>query len=247
MRVSQDHPKVSVVVPLYNEASCLETSFGQIENYLTSMQLDYEVVLVNDGSADASEDICHRIVNRNSFVRLISYRVNRGKGFAVKTGVSNAVGKYIIFTDADLAVPVRFIGSATKRLETGTPVVIGSRHLPESSFKVREGPLRQVLGETFRRLSQLSLGLRVSDITCGLKGFEKKAALDIFSRSKINRWGYDAEIIFLAQKLGYAIEEFPVNWHHSFDSKVSVGIDSLRTLTEILQIHYYYLSKQYKC
>ena len=132
-----------------------------------------------------------------------------------------------------------------RRLEGGTPVVIGSRHLPESSFRVREDPLRQVLGEIFRRFARASLGLRVSDITCGLKGFEKKAAFDIFSRSRIDRWGYDAEVIFLARKLGLPIEEIPVDWYHSFDSKVKVGAASARTLVEILQIYYYYLFDHY--
>jgi hypothetical protein len=111
---------------------------------------------------------------------------------------------------------------------------------------VREGPLRQVCGEVFRRIAQLGLGLKVSDITCGLKGLEREAAHAIFSRSKIDRWGYDAEIIFLARKLQIAIEEVPVEWYHSFDSKVSVGIDALRTLAEMCRVQYYYVTKQYK-
>ncbi|MCK4390728.1 MAG: glycosyltransferase [Desulfobacterales bacterium] len=245
MPVSQDHPQVSIVIPLYNEAGCLETNVTLIENYLRTVQLDYEVVLVNDGSSDATKAFCDAIVNQSPPVRLISYPVNRGKGFAVKTGVLDALGEYIIFIDADLAVPVHFIGACLKRLEAGRPIVIGSRHLPGSSFKVREDPLRQFLGEIFRRFSRLSLSLKVSDITCGLKGFHKKAAVDIFSRSKIDRWGYDAEIIFLAQKLGYRIAEIPVDWYHSFDSKVRVGIASIKTLTEMFQISYYHLTDSY--
>jgi len=245
MPVSQDHPQVSIVIPLYNEAGYLGTNVTLIENYLRTVQLDYEVVLVNDGSSDATKAFCDAIVNRSPPVRLISYPVNRGKGYAVKTGVLDALGEYIIFTDADLAVPVQFIGTCLKKLEAGAPIVIGSRHLRKSSFKVREDPLRQFLGEVFRRFAQLSLGLKVSDITCGLKGFEKKAAFEIFSRSKIDRWGYDAEIIFLAQKLGYRIGEIPVDWYHSFDSKVKVGSASIKTLTEMLQIHYYYRTNCY--
>ena len=126
-------------------------------------------------------------------------------------------------------------------------MVIGSRHLPESAFGVREGPWRQYMGEVFRRLAQLSLGLRVSDITCGFKGFEREAAVDVFSRAKVDGWGYDAEIIFLAQKLGYTVGEVPVIWYHSFDSKVNVGLDAVRTLTEMAQVYYYYIGKHYKC
>ncbi len=237
---------LSLVTPLYNEESCLEKTFETVKGYLDSLRVDYEIILVNDGSTDNTPSIIEEIVQTNPQSRSLSSPVNRGKGDAVKRGVLNAAGEYIIFTDADLAVPVHFLGTCLKQLETGAPMVIGSRHLPESSFKVREAPLRQFLGEIFRKFAQLSLGLRVSDITCGLKGFEEKAAFDIFSRSKINRWGYDAEIIFLGQKLGHKIKEFPVDWQHSFDSKVNVGIDSLRTFTEICRVYYYYLSKQYK-
>jgi dolichyl-phosphate beta-glucosyltransferase len=237
---------LSLVIPAYNEEACLKRSFETVKEYLDTLRKDYEMILVDDGSTDSTASIIRDIVRTSPQCRSLSSPVNKGKGDAVKRGVLNAAGKYIIFTDADLAVPVHFLGTCLKQLEAGTPMVIGSRHLPESSFKVREAPLRQFLGEIFRKFAQLSLGLRVSDITCGLKGFEEKAAFDIFSRSKINRWGYDAEIIFLGQKLGHKIEEFPVDWHHSFDSKVNVGIDSLRTFTEICRVYYYYLSKQYK-
>ncbi|RLB83632.1 MAG: glycosyltransferase family 2 protein [Deltaproteobacteria bacterium] len=238
---------LSLVIPLYNEEQCLKKNFETIKVYLDTLAMDYEIILVNDGSNDSTMSIIGEIVQRNSCVRSLNNLKNRGKGHAVRSGVLSAAGEYVVFADADLAVPPHFIGACLKRLEAGTPMVIGSRHLPGSSFKVREGALRQFLGEVFRRFAQFSLGLRVSDITCGLKGFQKKAAFDIFSRSKIDRWGYDVEIIFLAQKLGYVIEEIPVDWYHSFDSKVRPGIDSLRTLMEMCRVHYYYLSKQYKC
>ena len=224
---------LSLVLPIYNEESLLEKTFETIKGYLDTVLNNYEIILVDDGSTDGSPSIIKQIVQDSPQYRALSGLQNQGKGNAVKRGFLDAGGKYIIFTDTDLAVPVHFIGTCLKQLEDGVPVVIGSRHLPESSFMVRERFLRQFLGEIFRRFAKLSLGLKVSDITCGLKGIEKSAALDIFSRSKIKRWGYDAEIIFLAQKLGYAIAEFPVEWYHSFDSKVSVGIDSLRTFQEL--------------
>ena len=237
---------LSLIIPIYDEEAYLRRSFKTVKEYLDDLRKDYEIVLVDDGSTDSTASIIKDIVRANPQSRSLAGPKNRGKGNAVKRGVLNAAGEYVIFTDADLAVPVHFIGTCLKKLEAGAPVVIASRHLPESSLKVRESFLRQLLGEVFRRFARLSLGLRVSDVTCGLKGLERKAARDIFSRSKIDRWGYDAEIIFLAQKLGHKIEEFPVDWHHSFDSKVNVGIDSLRTFTEICRVYYYYRSKQYK-
>lgn len=236
---------LSLIIPIYNEESCLNKNFEIIKAYLDTLKKDYEIILVNDGSTDNTASIIEEIVRDTQRVRFLNSLLNKGKGHAVKSGVLDATGKYIVSTDADLAVPVHFISTCLKRLERSIPMVIGSRHLPQSSLRVREHLVRQFLGEVFRRLTQLGLGLRVSDITCGLKGFEKMAAFDIFSRSRIERWGYDAEIIFLAQKLGYDIEEIPVDWYHSFDSKVKVGPASARTLIEILQIYYYYFANHY--
>jgi glycosyltransferase involved in cell wall biosynthesis len=238
-------PHLCVVLPLYNEESCLEKSFATIKGYLDRLGKDYEIILVNDGSTDATPLIIETILHANPQVRFINNAVNRGKGHAVRCGIMNSTKKYIVYTDADLAVPVRFIGNCLEQLLTGTPVVIGSRHLPESSFRIREGALRQFLGEIFRRLVRRCLDLRVSDITCGLKGFEKQAAFEIFSRSKIDRWGYDAEILFLARRLGYGITEVPVEWYHSFDSKVRVGAASAKTFVELLQIGHHYMTKRY--
>jgi glycosyltransferase involved in cell wall biosynthesis len=203
-------------------------------------------VLVNDGSTDNTETVCHGLTNNHGAVRLINSSRNYGKGHAVKVGMLAAKGTYALFTDADLAVPAHFIGPCLERLRNGVPIVIGSRHLPNSSFKVREGMVRCLLGEIFRRFTRRFLGLRVSDITCGFKGFSKNAAISIFTRSMIERWGYDAEIIFLAEKLGYPIKEIPVEWYHSFDSKVNVGTASVATAGEILRIYYAYLKNAYE-
>ena len=237
---------LSLIIPLYNEALCLKKNFDILKTYLDSLEGGCEIILVNDGSTDDTASIMKEIVQTNPQVRPINNPRNRGKGHAVRTGVLSAASEYVLFIDADLAVPVHFIGISLKKLEAGTSIVIGSRHLPASCLRIREGPLRQFLGEIFRRLGRMILGLHVSDITCGLKGFEKHVAFDIFSRSKIERWGYDAEIIFIAQKRGYAIEEIPVEWYHSFDSKVTPGIDSIRTLLEVMRIRYYDLTEKYK-
>jgi glycosyltransferase involved in cell wall biosynthesis len=238
-------PHLSVVFPLYNEEKCLEDNFKLVTEYLDSLGNGYEVILVNDGSNDKTPEIMKDIAGTKAHVRVISNPRNRGKGHAVRCGVLEASKKYVVFSDADLAVPVHFIKTCLYQLASGAAVVIGSRHLAESSFKVREGPIRQVLGEMFRVFVRLIFSLKVSDITCGMKGFEKTAASDIFSRSVINRWGYDAEILFLAQKLDYAIAEIPVDWSHSFDSKVRVGAASAKTLVEMFQIFYNYQTKRY--
>ncbi|MBU0986453.1 MAG: glycosyltransferase [Proteobacteria bacterium] len=223
----------------------METNVGKILEYLKSVKISYEVVLVNDGSTDSTEAICQSIVKSNRSTRLISYPVNRGKGYAVKTGMLESKGIYRLFMDADLAVPARFIQPCIRQLQEGADMVIGSRNFSKSSVKVPEGSLRRFLGGVYLRLVRRAFNLGVSDITCGLKGFEENKAYNIFSRSKIERWGYDAEIIFLARKLGYNISEIPVDWYHSFDSKVKVALDSVRTFIEMLQIYCNYRKGRY--
>jgi len=238
--------KLSLVIPVYNEAACLEANATKMLEYLKSTKMSYEVVLVNDGSTDSTEAVCQSIVNRNQNTRLISYSVNRGKGHAVKTGMLAATGVYRIYTDADLAVPIQYVWPCIRQLQNGTDMVIGSRNLAKSSIEVPEGFLRRFLGGAYLSFVRSIFNLRVSDVTCGLKGFQEKIAHNIFSRSKIERWGYDAEIIFLARKLEYSICEIPVKWYHSFDSKVKVGLDSVRTFSEMLQIYRNYRRGRYR-
>lgn len=239
MKPLKSPPRISLIIPLHNEAACVEKNLTQVESYLAGTGRPYEVILVDDGSRDGTNTLCADIVRGSKTVRLISYGTNRGKGYAVKTGVMNAAGDYVIFTDADLAVPIHFVEPCLAALQSGAPVVIASRHLTESAFRIREGICRRFLGEIFRQTAKTFLGLGVSDITCGFKGFTQHAGIDIFSRSRINRWGYDAEILFLAKRLGYPVTEIPVEWYHSFNSKVHVALDSFRTLWEIFQIRYH--------
>lgn len=237
--------QVSVVLPLYNEAHCLATNVAKILEYLEAMKLSYELVLVNDGSTDSTESVCQSIVSSNRNTRLISYYVNRGKGHAIKIGMLESKGVYRIFMDADLAVPVRFIRPCIRQLEGDGDMVIGSRNISKSSVKVPEGSLRRLLGQAYLDLVRLAFNLKVSDITCGFKGFKEKTAYDIFSHSRIERWGCDAEIIFLARKFKYKIYEIPVDWYHSFDSKVKMALDSVRTFVEMLQIYWNYCKGRY--
>ncbi len=240
-----DDVEYSFVIPVYNEERCLAENLSVLESYLAQLNLPYELILVDDGSTDASHDICAAIAGKNPRVRVLWVPVNRGKGFAVRTGMLSSRGAFRIFMDADLAVPVAHIKDCITRLEEGADVVIGSRHLPGASIQVPEEAVRQTLGGIYRRLVLSAFGLQVTDITCGLKGFGKSATEAVFHRSRIDRWGYDAEILFLAQQLGLVIREIPVHWYHSFDSDVHIIKDSFRTLGEMFQIFFRYAAGRY--
>jgi len=241
-----DPIELSIVIPLYNEAVCLSANVARISSYLRTLAINWEIILVNDGSRDHTACIGRQISEGDSQIHLKSYPGNRGKGYAVKTGMLAAKGRFRIFMDADLAVPPEFTGDFLAKLRGGAPVVIGSRHRSGACFKIPEGTLRTTLGRIYRKLTLFSLGLKVTDITCGLKGFDATAAIEVFSRSKIDRWGYDAEILFLSERLGYPIEETPVDWYHSFHSAVNVVRDSVGTMIEMLRICLYYRRNLYK-
>lgn len=237
--------ELSIVIPLYNEEACLEKNVSIVINHLKTFPITSEVILVDDGSSDNTASIGRRIAEQNLPVRIESYPENRGKGYAVKTGMLAATGRFRIFMDADLAVPVDYTGVCLEKLRNGSAVVIGSRHLPTSRFKIPEGAARSMLGKIYRKLTLLCFRLQITDITCGMKGFCEKAAVEVFSRSTINRWGYDAEVLFLTQKLGYTIAEVPVDWYHSFNSAVNIGRDSVGTFVEMIQIFINYRKKRY--
>ncbi len=223
-------------MPVYNEAGCLHRNIGTLVAFLEGLVVSWEVVLVNDGSTDETENIGRKLAYEARNVRMEGYAANRGKGYAVKTGMLKARGKFRLFMDADLAVPVEFVGECLHRFRQGDDIVIGSRHLKDSVYKISEGVGRTFLGKVYRKLTLDLFGLTVSDVTCGLKGFSAGATEAVFSRSKVERWGYDAEILFIAKKLGYLIREIPVDWFHSFDSKVRLSQDIPRTLNEMLAI-----------
>lgn len=242
----KENALVSLVIPMFNEARCLAQNVSLLEDYLTVRGMNYEIILVDDGSRDASRQIGQQIAAQNHRVRLQGDVINRGKGYAVRTGMLQAQGAYRIFMDADLAVPVSYVGECIDVLKQGADVVIGSRHLPGACIKIQEETLRRALGGIYRRLVLSSFGLKVSDITCGLKGFSAAATSPVFTRSRIDRWGYDAEILFLAQKLGMVIREIPVHWYHSFDSDVRILQDSIRTFVEMVQIFLRYAAGRYR-
>lgn len=238
--------EISAIIPLFNEDRCLRNTVDAVARYLDSLNRTWELILVNDGSRDRTAAIARELACGDSHIRLLSYGKNRGKGHAVRTGMLDARGRYRIFMDADLAVPVDYIGRCIDRLAQGASVVIGSRHLPGARIRVPESALRQTLGGIYRRMVLTGFGLSVTDITCGLKGFSVAATEAIFSRSIITRWGYDAELLFLAQKFGFRVEEIPVQWFHNFNSSVHVLKDSIRSFIEMVLIYWRYARGGYE-
>ena len=245
MQNSESAVELSVIIPLYNEESCLEHNVGKTVAFLNSLGMAYEVVLVDDGSKDSTLTLCRELALKYSMVRVHGHKPNRGKGYAVKTGMLEGRGKYLLFMDADLAVPLEYLPACLDSLRQGNSVVIASRHAPGACISKPESPMREFMGKIFRKMALTGLGLPVTDVTCGLKAFSREACQAVFPLARIERWTYDAEIILLASRMGYAISEIPITWFHNQDSAVRVVKDAAQSLVDLIRIKYWALSGSY--
>lgn len=231
-KILQD-PFISVIVPLYNEESRL-ANLSKIFNFFKKKNFNYELILINDGSRDKTLDQLNEL-SKNFKFKLISYPENRGKGYAVKMGMMKARGKYRLFTDIDLSTPIEEFDKFIPYLKK-FDVVIGSRKMKGSKVIIHQPSLREKLGKGFTKLSQIVLQLNIRDFTCGFKCFSKVAALEIFSKQQVGRWGFDSEILFLAKKFGYKIKEIPVKWSNDPTSRVKFPQDIIQSLFDLYTI-----------
>jgi dolichyl-phosphate beta-glucosyltransferase len=236
-RVSDDEarPSLSVVVPAYNEEDRLGGSLSTIWTYLHDQFDDFELIVIDDGSCDGTAAIVEWIAREHSEVRLISYQPNRGKGYAVRVGILQARGEMVLFSDADLSTPIEEVESLLARIHEGSEVAIGSRAVPGALLAVRQPWYRELAGRSFNLLAQrVTPGIR--DTQCGFKLFRRVAAREIFSRMEEDGFGFDAEALHIAMRLGYRIAEVPVRWVHREGSKVRLLRDSTRMFLTLLRV-----------
>jgi len=225
---------LSVVIPAYNEEKLIKDTLEKVYEYLSKNKHNWEIIVSNDGSTDQTSKIVNSFKRRK--VRLVGNIKNQGKGNALKKGIINSAGDYVIFMDADLSVSLNNIDIFLKEFDKGHEVVIASRRIKGSKILVHQSPIRENMGRIFTLLTNIITGVNISDFTCGFKGFSKKAAKKIFANSQIDRWAYDAEIIFLAKKYGYKIKEVPISWVNRQNTRVKLNRVVLETLRDLFKI-----------
>jgi len=227
---------ISAVVPVYNEEPVLEASLGALERFLSGcFGGDFEIVAVDDGSRDASVSILERLSKRLPLT-ILENSINLGKGATVRRGMLEARGELVFFTDADLSTPLSELDRFRDRFEQGADVVIGTRKHAEADIRAAQSRLRTIMGLGYTQVVNRLLGIGFSDYTCGFKAFRREAAQAIFSRSVVDGWSFDAEILFLAKRLGFQVAEVPVTWEDRPDSKVRLVRDTTRSFAELLAI-----------
>ena len=238
-------PTYSIVIPAYNESARLGASLEKVLAFVHAQRWDAEVLVVNDGSRDNTANIVREFAAKDPVVRLLDNPGNHGKGYSVRNGMLAAQGQVIVFSDADLSSPIEEALKLLNALDTGADVAIGSRWL-RAETQTRRQPLhRQLFGRIFNLLLRITLGLHFADTQCGFKAFKRSAAQAIFPRQRIERWGFDPEILFLARKLGFKVKEVPVLWGHSGGARINPLIDGAKMFQEMLHIRWLSLSGEY--
>ncbi len=232
-------PDLTILVPCFNEGERLDRCVSRLRDWCaTHPVVRVEVILVDDGSTDDTSARIARLGEDWAVLRSVRLPRNRGKGAAIRAGIEQAAGKRVIFLDADLAVAPMAIGHALARLDAGADIAIGARNVEGANTVVAQGRMRRLMGRTYLRLARFILRLESPDITCGFKAFHQDVAVPLFARSRCSRWGFDAEVLKIAELDGMGIEAFPVTWRDSGRSSVRPIRDPLRAFGELMAVRW---------
>ena len=241
--------KYSIVIPAYNENERITGTLDKVLAYLDEQpefRGQTEVLVVNDGSTDDTAAIVRSYAAKNPVVRLVENPGNRGKGYSVRNGMLNAFGDLLLFSDADLSSPIYEAPKLFDAIRAGADVAIGSRWLKAELQTERQSFFRQLIGRVFNILLRIILGIRQKDTQCGFKAFNRRSAEEIFPRQQIERWGFDPELIYLANRFGFKITEVPVEWAHDERSKIDPVKDGFKMGMEMLKIRWNAITGKYR-
>ncbi len=232
--------KLSLIIPTFNEAKKIHLDLDAANQFLRAQPFDSEVLIVNDGSRDetqkVAEELCGKYSNDKVAFRVLSYGENRGKGYAIRYGVSQAKGDLIAFADSGLCVPFSFLTYGIEKIERGADYALASRRLKETKIK-RQQPLYRKLGsKVFWFVVKGFMGVQVSDTQCGFKIYSNKAAKTIFHRVQTDGFMFDIEALLVAKKLKLKHAEFPVEWSNDSDTRYHPIWGTLKNLRELTAI-----------
>ncbi|MBU0641505.1 MAG: glycosyltransferase family 2 protein [Planctomycetes bacterium] len=230
------NPTLSVVIPAFNEARRLGKTLAGIRTYAQKHAAIWEVIVVDDGSHDGTAALVRRGTWRPLAVRVLENGRNRGKGFSVRRGMLASSGETRLLCDADLSTPIEEIEKLLSRIAEGADIAIGSRDLPESKLDPPQPLPRRLMAWLFRGLRRRLLIPTIRDTQCGFKCFRGDVAQEVFARQTLDGFVFDCEILALADRLGYRIDEVGVVWRHHPDSRVKPRREVFRVLAELLAV-----------
>jgi len=226
----------SLIVPAYNEELRIGKSLEQILPFCNALGAPYEIIVVDDGSADRTAALVESRFGSQPQLKLIRQPARGGKGGAVRAGMLRARGDYLFFSDADLSVPIATLPAFLEALQNRCDIAVGSRRAPGAKIEVHQPWLRETLARIFTSLSTHLLGLRYYDLTCGFKGFRRAAAQELFARQRLCNWSFDCEILFIARLKNYRVAEIPVSWRNAKGTKVRLWKDAVGSFLGLVEI-----------
>jgi dolichyl-phosphate beta-glucosyltransferase len=236
-------PRLSIIIPAYNEAQRLPRTLERLHAYLSGQPYTWEIIVVSNASVDATEDVVRSYARSIPGLQLISL-TGRGKGLAVRAGAIRSWGEVVFVCDADLSMPPESIARFMEAIESHD-VVVGSREAP-GARRFDEPWRRHVMGRVFNYLVRTLAVRGMADTQAGFKAFRRAAADHLFGQQFLTGWGFDVELLFLAQKFGYSMKEIPIDWYFDADSRVRPGVDTLNMVTEVLMIRLRDLLRRYR-
>lgn len=237
--------ELSIVIPAFNEEQRIGESLKKIYNYFREKNLNFEIIVVNDGSYDGTEKVVLEFYKTvQGELKILSNERNFGKGYSVRCGILNSKAKKILFTDSDLSTPIEEFEKLNYWLEQNYDIAIGSRALKDSEVLVPQPFYREYAGKIFNLPVQMFFLPGIKDTQCGFKLFKSPIAKRIFSIQRIWGFSFDVETLYLAKKFGYKIKEVPVRWINSKDSKVNILKAPMQMIFELIKIRWY--MKNYK-
>jgi len=238
-------PTYSVVLPAYNESARIGATLEKIVAHAQQQGWKCEVIVVNDGSSDDTVEIVRRYQAQHPTLQLLENPGNRGKGYSVRNGMLHAHGDIVLFSDADLSSPISEAGKLFAAIEGGADIAFGSRWL-KADLQIKRQPFyRQLLGRIFNLLLRVILGLHYKDTQCGFKAFTREAAQCVFPLQRIERWGFDPELLYLARRFNLSVKEVPVLWSHREGTRINPWRDGMHMFLDVLKIRWNALSGKY--
>jgi len=236
---------LSIIIPSYNEEARLPGTLQRIAEYLPTLKLRTEVLVVDDGSTDRTASVAESFHGKLTGLRVLSNGTNRGKGYSVRHGMLEAQGDMVLFTDADLSAPIEEAEKLLSPLNNGYDVAIGSRAMDRSLISTRQSIFRETAGIIFNKIVRMVLRLPFVDTQCGFKAFRRERCRIIFEQQRIEGFGFDPELLYLARHYGLQAIEIPVRWGHSEATKVNMLGDSLKMFGDIFTIRWNAMSGRY--
>jgi dolichyl-phosphate beta-glucosyltransferase len=236
---------LSIVIPSYNEELRLPATLDRIADYLSTQPLRAEVLVVDDGSRDKTALVAESFRSKIPSLRVLSNGKNRGKGYSVRHGMLESQAEFVLFTDADLSAPIEESDKLIGALKNGYDVAIGSRALNRALISTHESPFREFAGIVFNKIVRVVLRLPFVDTQCGFKAFQRERCRLIFEQQRIEGFGFDPELLYLARHHGLRSIEIPVRWGHSPATKVNMLRDSMKMFVDIFAIRWNGLQGRY--